>query len=139
MRILAHYGLDCAGKHAVVLGRSAVVGRPLAELLLRSNATVTVCHSKTEHLAAICRTANILIAAVGKQRLITAEYVQPGAVVLDVGIHWNEAEQCLTGDVDFDAVRPIAGAITPVPGGVGALTPTVLAAHVVAAAERSAI
>lgn len=139
MRVLAHYGIDCTGKHAVVLGRSAVVGRPLAELLLRSNATVTVCHSKTENPAALCRTADILIAAAGKARLVTAEFVKPGAVMLDVGIHWNEAEQRLTGDVDFDAVSPLAGAITPVPGGVGALTPTVLAAHVVAAAERSAV
>ena len=135
LRILEHYSVELEGKHAVVLGRSAVVGRPLATLLLRKNATVTVCHSRTQHLAELCRTADILVAAVGKARLVTAEFVKPGATVLDVGIHWNEETQTLCGDVDFDAVSPVAGAITPVPGGVGSVTSTILVEHVVEAAE----
>ena len=135
MRLLAHYGVDPAGMHAVVLGRSAVVGRPLATLLLRANATVTVCHSKTRDLAAVCRSADLLVAALGKEHFVGPEYIKPGAVVLDVGVHWNAAAGKMTGDVDFDAVAPLAGAISPVPGGVGAMTSTMLAAHVVAAAE----
>lgn len=138
MRILEHYGIDCTGKQAVVLGRSTVVGKPAAMLLLGKNATVTICHSKTENLAAVCRTADILIAAVGKKKLVTAEFVKPGAVVLDVGIHWDEAAGKLCGDVDYDAAAPIAGAITPVPGGVGTVTTSVLLQHVIDAAERNA-
>ena len=137
MRILSHYGVDPAGRHAVVIGRSAVVGRPLATLLLRANATVTVCHSRTQALQDICRTADILIAALGRERFVTADFVKPGAVVLDVGIHWNPQEGRLTGDVDFDTVGRLAGAITPVPGGVGGVTATVLTAHVIDAAEAA--
>lgn len=138
MKILDHYGIDCTGKRAVVLGRSAVVGKPAAMLLLGKNATVTVCHSKTEDLAAVCREADILIAAVGRPKLVTADYIKPGAVVLDVGIHWDEQAGKLCGDVDFDAVAPVAGAITPVPGGVGTVTTSVLVQHVIDAAERNA-
>lgn len=137
LRILAHYGVEIGGKHAVVLGRSAVVGRPLATLLLRQHATVTVCHSRTQHLAEICRTADILIAAVGKARFVTADFVKPGATVLDVGIHRDNETQALCGDVDFDAASAVAGAITPVPGGVGSVTSTVLIEHVVQAAFHS--
>lgn len=137
VELLRFCGIEPQGKRAVVVGRSAVVGRPLALLLLHRNATVTVCHSRSENLPQICREADILIAAAGKRGLITAEHVKPGATVLDVGIHWDEAAGRLRGDVEFDAVEPIAGAITPVPGGVGAVTATILAAHTVTAAERS--
>ena len=136
MEILRHYEVPMQGRRAVVIGRSAVVGRPLALLLLEQNATVTVCHSRSEALAAVCREADVLIAAAGKQRLVTADFVKPGAVVLDVGIHWDAQANRLRGDVDFDAVSGVAGAITPVPGGVGAVTATILAAHTVEAAER---
>lgn len=136
IEILKHYGVPLAGRRAVVIGRSAVVGRPLAMLLLGQNATVTVCHSRSEELPSLCREADVLIAAAGKQGLVTAAHVKPGAVVLDVGIHWDEAAGRLRGDVDFDAAAPLAGAITPVPGGVGAVTATILAAHTVEAAER---
>ena len=139
MKILEHYNIDCAGKRAVVIGRSQVVGKPVAMLLLGKNATVTVCHSKSENIAAVCREADILIAAAGKPRLVTAEYVKPGAVVLDVGIHWDEAAGKLCGDVDYDAVSEIAGAITPVPGGVGTVTTSILVSHVIDAAERNAV
>lgn len=138
MKILAHYGIDCTGKRAVVIGRSLVVGKPAALLLLGKNATVTVCHSKTEDLASVCREADILIAAVGKAKLVTADFIKPGAVVLDVGIHWDEAAGKLCGDVDYDAVFPVAGAITPVPGGVGTVTTSVLIQNVIDAAERNA-
>lgn len=138
MRILAHYGIDCSGKRAVVLGRSQVVGKPAAMLLLGKNATVTICHSKTEDLAAVCREADILIAAVGKAKLVTADFIKPGAVVLDVGIHWDAEAGKLCGDVDYDSAAEVAGAITPVPGGVGTVTSSILAGHVIDAAERNA-
>ena len=136
MALLMEYGIPLQGRRAVVVGRSAVVGRPLAMLLLAQNATVTVCHSKSEALPALCREADILIAAAGRQGLITADFIKPGATVLDVGIHCD-ADGRLRGDVDFDAAAPLAGAITPVPGGVGAVTATILAAHTVEAAARA--
>ncbi len=139
LRILSHYGIDCAGKHAVVLGRSAVVGRPLAALLLRQNATVTVCHSKTRDLAKLCRSADILIAAVGRRHFVDESFVRPGAVVLDVGIHWDPATNQMSGDVDFDRVAAVASAITPVPGGVGSVTSTVLMEHVILSKERDTL
>ena len=126
------------GAEAVVLGRSQLVGRPLAALLLERNATVTTCHSRTRNLAAVCARADVLIAAVGRPRLVTAEFVKPGATVIDVGI--NRLADGLVGDVDFDAVAQVAGAITPVPGGVGPMTiamllrNTLIAAH----AQRAA-
>lgn len=138
MEILKHYNIDCAGKRAVVIGRSLVVGKPVSQLLLEQNATVTVCHSKTEDLAAVCREADILVAAIGKPKFITGDFVKPGAAVLDVGIHWDEAAGKLCGDVDFDSVAGIAGAITPVPGGIGTVTTSVLVKHVIDAAERNA-
>lgn len=138
MKMLEHYGIDCTGKRAVVLGRSPVVGKPAALLLLGKNATVTVCHSKTKDLASVCREADILIAAVGKAKLVTSDYIKPGAVVLDVGIHWDDAAGKLCGDVDFDSVAPLAGAVTPVPGGVGTVTTSVLIQNVIDAAERNA-
>ena len=136
MEILDHYGCDLTGKRAVVVGRSLVVGRPLSMLLLRKNATVTLCHSRTADLAAECRRAEVLIAAAGRANMIGRDHLAPGQLVLDVGINVDE-DGSLVGDVDFAAADEAAGAITPVPGGVGAVTTSVLAAHVIRAAEKS--
>lgn len=136
IELLRHYNIPLKGKRAVVLGRSLVVGKPLSMLLLEENATVTVCHSRTEGLAEICRDADILIAAVGKREMVTADFVSPGQVVIDVGIHVKE-DGSLCGDVDFKAAEGIAEAISPVPGGAGTMTAAVLAKHVIEAAERS--
>lgn len=121
IQLLKRSGIEIEGKECVVIGRSNIVGKPMSLLLLRENGTVTVCHSKTKELREITRRADILVAAVGKPRMINADYVKEGAVVIDVGIHRN-AENQLCGDVDFASVAPIAGAITPVPGGVGPMT-----------------
>lgn len=121
IELLKRSGISAAGKECVVVGRSNIVGKPMALLLLRENGTVTVAHSKTENLKEITGRADILVAAVGRPKMITAEYVKPGAVVIDVGMHRDE-NNCLCGDVDFDSVSEIAGAITPVPGGVGPMT-----------------
>ena len=128
-------GLDLEGKEAVVIGRSNIVGKPMAMLLLRENCTVTICHSRTKNLAEHTRRADILVAAVGKAGFVTADMVKPGAVVIDVGI--NRVDGKVKGDVDFDAVKEIAGWITPVPGGVGKMTITMLLANAVEAAERT--
>ncbi len=128
MAMLRHYGIALRGKHAVILGRSMVVGKPLAMLLLREDATVTICHSKTENLREICRQADILVAAIGKARQIDASYVKDGAVVLDVGINVDEDGR-LCGDVDFASVSKKASMLTPVPGGVGGVTVAVLGRH----------
>lgn len=120
MRLLSHYSLPVAGKHAVVVGRSQIVGRPMASLLLKDNATVTICHSKTADLKGMCQTADLLIAAIGVPGMIDASYVKPGAVVVDVGI--SKVDGVIKGDVDFESVEPIASWITPVPGGVGPMT-----------------
>ena len=128
-------GLDLNGKEAVVIGRSNIVGKPMAMLLLRENCTVTMCHSRTKNLAEHTRRADILVAAVGKAGFVTADMVKPGAVVIDVGI--NRVDGKVKGDVDFDAVKEIAGWITPVPGGVGKMTITMLLANTVEAAERT--
>jgi methylenetetrahydrofolate dehydrogenase (NADP+)/methenyltetrahydrofolate cyclohydrolase len=132
MELLRHAGIEVEGAEAVVLGRSILVGRPLLALLLGANATVTACHSRTRDLAAVCSRADILIAAVGSPRLVTAEMVKPGATVIDIGT--NRTDDGLVGDVDFEAVREVAGAITPVPGGVGPMTIAMLLANTVAAA-----
>ena len=137
IEILDHFGVDCTGKKAVVIGRSLVVGKPAAMMLVKKNATVTICHTRTADLPAVCREADILIAAAGKAGMVGADFVRPGQIVVDVGINWNEQEQKLCGDVDFDAVAPIVKAITPVPGGVGTVTTSVLIGHVVEAAKRS--
>jgi methylenetetrahydrofolate dehydrogenase (NADP+)/methenyltetrahydrofolate cyclohydrolase len=121
MRLLEHAGVTLAGKHAVVIGRSNIVGKPVALLLLQKDATVTICHSKTKDLAETCRQADILIAAVGRAKLVTTAMVKPGACVIDVGVN-RLSDGTLAGDVDFDAVKEVAGAITPVPGGVGPMT-----------------
>ena len=128
-------GLNLSGLNAVVIGRSNIVGKPMAMLLLRENCTVTVCHSRTKDLAEHTRRADILVAAVGKAGFVTADMVKPGAVVIDVGI--NRVDGKVKGDVDFDAVKEVAGWITPVPGGVGKMTITMLLANTVEAAERT--
>ena len=137
MEILDHYGVDCTGKKAVVIGRSLVVGKPAAMMLVKKNATVTICHTRTADLPAVCREADILIAAAGKAGMVGADFVRPGQIVIDVGINWNEQEQKLCGDVDFEAVAPVVQAITPVPGGVGTVTTSTLISHVVEAAKRT--
>jgi len=134
MELLAEVGAELDGARAVVLGRSILVGKPLAQLLLAANATVTHCHSHTRDLAAVCREADVLVAAAGSPRLVTAEMVRAGAVVIDVGT--NRADGALVGDVDFDAVEQVAGAITPVPGGVGPMTRAMLLSNTVLAARR---
>lgn len=144
LELLDHYGYDCAGKRTVVIGRSRIVGKPLAMLLLARDATVTVCHTKTADLAALCRGADLIVTAAGSPRLLTEDFVRPGQVVLDVSTNWDETKRnaagglgAFAGDADFDAVEPVVEAITPVPGGVGAVTTTVLMAHVLDAAEGS--
>ncbi len=135
IELLKRSGIDMAGKECVVVGRSNIVGKPMAALMLRENATVTVCHSRTADLKAVTRRADILIVAIGKPQFITAEYVKPGATVIDVGIHRLEGKK-LCGDVAYDEVEPIAGAITPVPGGVGPMTIAMLMKNCLEAAER---
>lgn len=134
MEMLHRTGIDLSGKEAVVVGRSNIVGKPMAMLLLQENATVTICHSRTANLAEHTRRADVLVAAVGKPRFITADMVKPGAVVIDVGI--NRVDGKVVGDVDFDAVREVASWITPVPGGVGRMTITMLLVNTIEAAER---
>ena len=137
MKMLEFIGYDTKGKHAVVIGRSNIVGKPMAMLLLQANATVTVCHSATPDLAHFTRQADIVVAAVGKRNVLTADMVKPGAVVLDVGMNRTE-EGKLCGDVDFDGVKEVAGWITPVPGGVGPMTITMLLVNTMESAERAA-
>jgi len=133
--ILDHYGIDPTGKHAVVVGRSNIVGKPMAMMLLHRNATVTICHTRTADLAAMTRQADILVAAVGKIGLITADMVKPGAVVIDAGINRKDDGK-ICGDVDFDAVSQVASYITPVPGGVGPMTRAMLMLNTANAAEK---
>jgi methylenetetrahydrofolate dehydrogenase (NADP+) / methenyltetrahydrofolate cyclohydrolase len=137
MKMLEHIGYDLRGKHAVVIGRSNIVGKPMALMLLQANATVTICHSGTKDLAAHTRQADVIVAAVGKRNVLTADMVKPGAVVIDVGMNRNEAGK-LCGDVDFDGVKEVASWITPVPGGVGPMTITMLMANTLESAERGA-
>ena len=135
MEMIRRTGIDLSGKEAVVVGRSNIVGKPMAMLLLQQNATVTMCHSRTQHLAEHTRRADVLVAAVGKPRFITADMVKPGAIVIDVGI--NRVDGKVVGDVDFDAVKEVASWITPVPGGVGRMTITMLLENTIEAAERT--
>ncbi|MCI9004756.1 MAG: bifunctional methylenetetrahydrofolate dehydrogenase/methenyltetrahydrofolate cyclohydrolase FolD [Lachnospiraceae bacterium] len=135
IQLLKRSGIEIAGKNCVVVGRSNIVGKPMALLMLREHATVTITHSRTQNLAEICRQADILIVAMGKPRFIGAEYVKEGAVVIDVGIHRN-AENKLCGDVKFEEVEPIASAITPVPGGVGPMTIAMLMDNCVQSIEE---
>jgi methylenetetrahydrofolate dehydrogenase (NADP+)/methenyltetrahydrofolate cyclohydrolase len=135
MKMLESIGYELKGKHAVVIGRSNIVGKPMALMLLQKNATVTICHSATQDLKAITLQADVIVAAVGKRNILTADMVKPGAVVLDVGMNRNE-EGKLCGDVDFVGVEQVAGYITPVPGGVGPMTITMLLINTLEAAER---
>ncbi|MGC8837647.1 MAG: bifunctional 5,10-methylenetetrahydrofolate dehydrogenase/5,10-methenyltetrahydrofolate cyclohydrolase, partial [Anaerolineae bacterium] len=134
MEILRRYGVQLEGRHAVVVGRSNIVGKPMALLLLRQNATVTVCHSRTADLAGVCRLADILVAAVGRARMIKGDWIKPGAVVVDFGVNFEEGKMC--GDVDFDEAVQVAGMITPVPGGTGPMTNIMLMRNVLEAARR---
>ena len=133
MKLFEHYGVELSGKRVTVVGRSMVVGKPLAMLLLKANATVTVCHTRTKDLKEACRSAEILAAAAGKAKMITADMIADGAVVADVGINVDE-DGALCGDVDFEAVSAKASLISPVPGGVGSVTSSVLASHVIRSA-----
>ncbi len=143
MEILDYYGIDCKGKNAVVIGRSLVVGKPAAMMLMAKNATVTVCHTKTVNTAEICRNADIIVSAAGVLKSLTSEYVRPGQVVIDVSMNWDPEKVTskgvggMAGDAVFAEVEPIVDAITPVPGGVGGVTNVVLISHVVEAAERA--
>lgn len=135
MEILAEYGIDPKGKNCVVIGRSNIVGKPMALLLLQKHGTVTVCHSRTTNLKEVCRQADILVAAVGKVNMVTADMIKPGAVVIDVAMNRNEAGK-LCGDVDYTAVSAMASAITPVPGGVGPMTRAMLMKNTLLAAQK---
>ena len=137
MEILHHFDIPVKGKKAAVIGRSLVIGRPVGMMLMHENATVVNCHTRTVDVPSITRQADILIAASGQLHSVTKEYTNPGQVVIDVGINWDEEAQKLCGDVDFDAAEPVVAAITPVPGGVGSVTTAILAKHVVEAAERT--
>ena len=137
MELLRRYQIPIEGKRAVVLGRSRTVGMPAARLLLNANATVTVCHSRTQALASVAREGDILIAALGRRERIDAAYIKPGTVVVDVGIHPKDGGG-ICGDVDYASVSPLVSAITPVPGGVGSVTSTLLMRHVIDGAERNA-
>jgi methylenetetrahydrofolate dehydrogenase (NADP+)/methenyltetrahydrofolate cyclohydrolase len=137
MKLIEQTGIDLKGKHAVVIGRSNTVGKPMALLLLQANATVTICHSATADLAAHVRQADIVVAAVGRRNTVTAEMVKPGAIVIDVGMNRNDAGE-LCGDVDFEGVSKVAGFITPVPGGVGPMTITMLLMNTILSAEKIA-
>jgi len=135
IEMMDYYGISLEGKNAVIIGRSMVVGRPLSMLLLKKNATVTICHTRTQELEEVCRRADILIAAAGKAKMVKRNYVAPGAVVIDVGINVDQ-DGNICGDVDFEDVQDVAGSITPVPGGIGSITTSVLAKHVIQAAEN---
>ena len=142
MEILDYYGIDCKGKNAVVIGRSLVVGKPAAMMLMAKNATVTVCHTRTVNTAEICRNADIIVTAAGVLNSLTKDFVREGQIVIDVSMNWNpekitsKGKGGMSGDCVFDEVEPIVEAITPVPGGVGAVTTSVLMKHVVEAAEK---
>ncbi len=136
MKMIESIGYNLRGKHAVVIGRSNIVGKPMALMLLQQNATVTICHSATPDLKAMTLQADVIVAAVGKQNVLTADMVKPGAVVIDVGMNRN-AEGKLCGDVDFDGVKEVAGWITPVPGGVGPMTRAMLLVNTLTAAENA--
>lgn len=137
MEILHHYGISCHGKKVAVIGRSLVVGKPVAMMLMDENATVTICHTKTTDTAAVCRSSDIIVSAAGVLGSLTADFVRPGQTVIDVSINWDDAKGGIAGDAKFDEVSAIVDAITPVPGGVGSVTTSVLMKHVVEAAEKA--
>ena len=136
IQILDHYGIDLKGKNVAVIGRSQVIGKPVTMMLIRKNATVTVCHTKTEDMAGICRNKDIIIAAAGQIGTVTEDFLSPGQVVIDVAINFDD-EGKMCGDVDFEAAEPIIDAVTPVPGGVGTVTTSMLMKHVIEAAEKT--
>lgn len=136
LKMLQYEGIELSGKNAVVIGRSNIVGKPMALLLLKENCTVTICHSKTKNLKEICKNADLLVAAIGRPKFVTADMVKEGATVIDVGI--NRTEDGLVGDVDFDNVKEVAGYITPVPGGVGPMTIAMLLENTYLLATRKA-
>ena len=138
MEMLHYYGVEISGKKAAVIGRSLVIGRPVAMMLMHENATVVNCHTGTVDVPSVTREADILIAAAGRLRSITAEFINKEQVVIDVGINWDEEKQGIAGDVDFDAVEPLVKAISPVPAGVGSVTSSVLMKHVTEAAKKAA-
>ena len=145
MEILDYYGIDCKGKSAVVIGRSLVVGKPAAMMLMKKNATVTICHTKTVNTAEVARSADILVSAAGVLGSLTKDFVRPGQIVIDVSINWDPekinskgGKGAIAGDAKFEEIEPIVEAITPVPGGVGSVTTSVLIGHVVEAAARKA-
>ena len=144
IEILDHYGIDCAGKNAVIIGRSLVIGRPVTMMLMHKNATVTICHTKTKDIAGIAANADIIVTCAGVLGSLTRDFVRPGQIIIDVSVNWDEnkinskgTKGAMAGDAVFEDVEPIVSAITPVPGGVGAVTTSVLISHVVEAAERS--
>jgi len=137
IEILDHFKVDCTGKRTVIIGRSLVVGKPVAIMLMGKNATITVCHTRTVDIKAVARNAEILIVAAGQMESITKDYLSPGQIVIDVGINWDEKKGKLCGDVKFDDAEAVVSAITPVPGGVGTVTTSVLVSHVVQAAMNS--
>ena len=139
MEVLDFYNIECKGKRVVVVGRSLVVGKPVAMMLLGRNATVTICHTRTVDMPAITRNAEILIVATGQSEGLTKEFFSPGQIVIDVGINWNDAKGKLCGDVLFDDADPIVAAITPVPGGIGTVTTSVLVSNVIKAAKTLVI
>ncbi len=137
MEILKYYGVELKGKRVAVIGRSLVIGRPVAMMLMHANATVTICHTRTVDVPSVTREADIVIAASGQMESVGADYLRQGQTVIDVGIGWNEEKQKLCGDVKFEEAEPVVAAITPVPGGVGSVTTAVLCRHVVEAAQRT--
>ncbi len=137
MEILDHYGIDCTGKKVTVIGRSLVVGKPAAMMLMGKNATITVCHTRTKDVAKEAQAADIIVSAAGVLKSLTKDYVRPGQIVVDVSINWDEAKGGIAGDAVYEEVEPIVDAITPVPGGVGSVTTSVLIGHVVEAAART--
>ncbi len=136
IELIDYYGIDLKGKNVTVIGRSLVIGKPVTMMLIGKNATVTVCHTKTRDVAAEAKRADVLVAAAGAAGMVTADLVHEGQTVIDVGINWSEEKQKIVGDVDFDSVEPIVEKLTPVPGGVGGVTTSVLMSHVAEAAKR---
>lgn len=137
IELIDHYGIDLTGANVTVIGRSLVIGKPVSMMLIKKNATVTICHTRTRGTADIARNADIIVAAAGSKRMVDTEFVREGQIVIDVGINWDEEQGRIVGDVDLDAVSPIVSAVTPVPGGVGGVTTSVLMSHVAEAARRS--
>ena len=137
IELIDHYGIDLKGKNVTVIGRSLVIGKPVTMMLIKRNATVTVCHTRTRDTAMECRRADVIVAAAGSAGMVNADFVREGQTVIDVGINWSEEKQKIVGDVDFDSVEPIVEKITPVPGGVGAVTTSVLMSHVAQSAGKT--